>query len=326
MMRKTSIALAVGGAALVAGINAQAATIVDFNGNLNSVNALTGYNHLTNVNGVGATANSINFNKQRIGLNTATSGTNVGNGAQYHHIFTNVDQAPGGTTGTIIASNYGMHDAMMPGSLHLDPNTGDPTGYVYDHAAYGVGQLSWCQAGTCAGGGGTSIGWNHTSNHILFSLSQASPVTITLSNAAADATKHGPNETSGVLGGDLIPAFTIYSGVSTTGNNDGNHTFNNLQNPWTNVTYLDHDANTANAHSITWNSVTDGPGILPAGYYSLWIGGNYANVQNADGSHGKNYALTISTTTVPVPAAVWLFGSALAGMGIIGRRKDKAWA
>jgi hypothetical protein len=29
---------------------------------------------------------------------------------------------------------------------------------------------------------------------------------------------------------------------------------------------------------------------------------------------------------VPVPAAVWLFGSALAGMGVIGRRKDKAAA
>jgi len=321
-MKKTSIALAVGGAVLVAGIDAQAATIVDYSGNLNSVNALTGYNHLINVNGVGATQNVLDGFTQRVGLgNTANH-----NGTQYHHIFTNVDQAPNGTTGTVTASDYGMHDAMMPGALHIDPNTDEPTGYVYDHASYGVGQSSWCQAGTCAGGSGTSVGWNHTSNHILFSLSEASPVTITLSSAAADATKHGPNETSGVLGGDLKPGFTIYSGVSTTGTNDANHTFNNLQQPWTNVTYMDHDANTANASSITWNSVTDGPGILPAGYYSLWIGGNAANVANADGSHGKNYALTISTTTVPVPAAVWLFGSALAGMGIIGRRKDKASA
>lgn len=32
--------------------------------------------------------------------------------------------------------------------------------------------------------------------------------------------------------------------------------------------------------------------------------------------------LTGSVAPVPVPAAVWLFGSALAGMGIIGRRKS----
>jgi hypothetical protein len=35
---------------------------------------------------------------------------------------------------------------------------------------------------------------------------------------------------------------------------------------------------------------------------------------------------SLSITAVPVPAAVWLFGSALAGMGIIGRRKDRAAA
>lgn len=33
-----------------------------------------------------------------------------------------------------------------------------------------------------------------------------------------------------------------------------------------------------------------------------------------------------SVAAVPVPAAVWLFGSALAGMGVIGRRKDSGLA
>jgi hypothetical protein len=31
-----------------------------------------------------------------------------------------------------------------------------------------------------------------------------------------------------------------------------------------------------------------------------------------------------NVATVPVPAAVWLFGSALMGMGVIGRRKAAA--
>ncbi|WP_158002529.1 PKD domain-containing protein [Methyloterricola oryzae] len=281
----------------VAGLIALAAATPALATNLNDINALSGYHHLSNVNGVGATANSIGFNKQRIGLNPATTGTNVGNGTQYHHIFTNVDKAPGGTTGTITASEYAMMDPMMPGALHLDPNTGEATGFLYDASAYGVGQLSWCQQGECAGGAGTSTGWNHTSNHILFSVSQESSVTITLSNGPVVTGKHGPNEPNGVLGGDLKPAFTIYTGVSTTGVNDSNHTFNNQQNPWTNVTYLDHDANDGNASSITWNSVSDGPGPLVPGYYSLWIGGNYANVANADGSHGKNYRLTITASS-----------------------------
>jgi len=35
---------------------------------------------------------------------------------------------------------------------------------------------------------------------------------------------------------------------------------------------------------------------------------------------------TLSVAAVPIPAAAWLFGSALAGMGIIGRRKEKTLA
>jgi hypothetical protein len=53
------------------------------------------------------------------------------------------------------------------------------------------------------------------------------------------------------------------------------------------------------------------------------------NLSDADvgaSSSRSNYQLTLNLTgnvaPVPVPAAVWLFGSALAGMGIIGRRKS----
>jgi hypothetical protein len=35
-------------------------------------------------------------------------------------------------------------------------------------------------------------------------------------------------------------------------------------------------------------------------------------------------AVDIGPSPVPLPAAVWLFGSALAGMGIVGRRKEQA--
>jgi hypothetical protein len=72
---------------------------------------------------------------------------------------------------------------------------------------------------------------------------------------------------------------------------------------------------------------------LKAGYYLIgWAGScpdDNANGQNCAVGGGRSYKLTISNsgvTAVPVPAAAWLFGSALAGMGIIGRRREGATA
>ena len=39
------------------------------------------------------------------------------------------------------------------------------------------------------------------------------------------------------------------------------------------------------------------------------------------GTAGKTGQVFKITAAAPIPAAVWLFGSALAGMGVIGRRK-----
>lgn len=64
--------------------------------------------------------------------------------------------------------------------------------------------------------------------------------------------------------------------------------------------------------------------LAQAGHtYSIYLGGVGFSRWNAG---VDNYQLNISTSAVPVPAAVWLLGSALAGMGIIGRRRDKVSA
>jgi hypothetical protein len=67
---------------------------------------------------------------------------------------------------------------------------------------------------------------------------------------------------------------------------------------------------------------------LKAGYYLIgWAGAcadDNANAQNCGAAAPQAYKLTISNnglTTVPVPSAVWLFGSALLGMVGFGRRK-----
>lgn len=69
---------------------------------------------------------------------------------------------------------------------------------------------------------------------------------------------------------------------------------------------------------------------LKAGYYMIGLGGACPDDNLNGQSCGvntnltKNYTLTVSNSgvsTVPVPAAAWLFGSVLAGFGVVGRRK-----
>lgn len=66
---------------------------------------------------------------------------------------------------------------------------------------------------------------------------------------------------------------------------------------------------------------------LKAGYYLIGYAGacpdNNANGQNCALAGGQAYSLTISNTgvsAVPVPSAVWLFGSALLGIGALRRK------
>jgi len=74
-------------------------------------------------------------------------------------------------------------------------------------------------------------------------------------------------------------------------------------------------------------------GVLPAGQYLIGLGGSDAcgtflgntGLASCTGLSGSgNYSLAINqVSAVPIPAAVWLFGSALGGLGVFGRRKDK---
>lgn len=107
--------------------------------------------------------------------------------------------------------------------------------------------------------------------------------------------------------------------------------------------YITSASSAAGAHTVTWS------GDLGPGDYSIWVGGtnsanaaqqilNYQALQTATianntvamaaanaaitglrGTYGFNIQTTVSA--VPVPGAVWLFGSALAGFAGLRRRK-----
>lgn len=61
---------------------------------------------------------------------------------------------------------------------------------------------------------------------------------------------------------------------------------------------------------------------LPAGTYSVAIGGERCNDGTAactGGAYSATFSLNVQP--VPLPAAFWMMGSALAGLGLLGRRK-----
>jgi hypothetical protein len=79
----------------------------------------------------------------------------------------------------------------------------------------------------------------------------------------------------------------------------------------------------AQVPSQMWNIYNTPTGIgfgSGTGTQALWLDGNYivdSSILTGDST------LTATLTSVPIPAAAWLFGSALAGLGWL-RRKHKA--
>ena len=184
-----------------------------------------------------------------------------------------------------------------------------------DSAVYqgGVGYSSFND------GGGTGLGWNHTSNWTALNLTEAANLTVTLVRQA----------NVGTFGDLLTPAFSIYQGWGTgpipSGsfeshyfNPTGNLTANDPDSLWGwsvgQVSYLGHDANLGSLTSLTKMF------SLAAGQYSLNFSGNPA----VPGSGVQGYQATLATAPVPLPAAVWLFGSGLAGLIGFARRRMAA--
>jgi hypothetical protein len=171
-----------------------------------------------------------------------------------------------------------------------------------------VGAKSWAEPGNPV----DAKGWTHTTDWVAIDFSavhEPSLLTIQVDRGAS---------------GSLFPAFTLYQGWETVNSDASNHTFNNIGPiSWaTNLSYIDHVANaggplgTANGTGLT--SVSKEFVLVP-GLYSLVIGGNPPFELGQTGQH--EFTVTLNLSAVPVPAAFWLFGSSLAAMAGLARRK-----
>jgi len=124
------------------------------------------------------------------------------------------------------------------------------------------------------------------------------------------------------VNGNLLSNFgmTVFEGMDTNTGNYSHHggwnsnaTASTNDNPFgtQGVTYLKHDGTVDSNNLFTFLAEADK-------VYSLYLGGNGVGTWN---NNVEGYQLNITTSAVPVPAAVWLFGSSLLGLTGLSRKK-----
>jgi hypothetical protein len=150
--------------------------------------------------------------------------------------------------------------------------------------------------------------WGNALDFGLITLGANSNLTITV---AADST----------LSSNFKPGFTLFSGWDTSATSSKHGSWNVALpavpvNPrgTTGLTYVGQASSSVGGGTATYTFNN-----LAAGNYSLWIGGAGVGTTTTG---GQTYVATLATAPVPVPGAVWLFGSAMAGLIGFGRRKN----
>ena len=196
----------------------------------------------------------------------------------------------------------------------------------YGYAAeIDTGGGAWRDDGSAANG--IQQGWKHQTDVGLIKSDINQNVTLNLTNLSEDPNIYSPRFGITVFEGkDQKTTAYVHHGAwnniqavpaapGGTPPAQAAHPYD-MNNPWgtvglTNKGYSDFVDNTAD-HAFTFTA--------EAGkVYSIYLGG----VDFGDWNDKlAGYKLNITTSPVPVPAAIWLFGSAMAGMGVLGRKKQ----
>lgn len=158
-----------------------------------------------------------------------------------------------------------------------------------------------------------SVGWGHNTDFGLFKSDVTTMVTLSPSTVIPVGQETWSNFAFTIFTGmDTGAGFTHHAQWNTDYDSGVNEAPAQVSNPMgtTGLLYKTH----SDSGDITFKADA---GVV----YSIYLGG-FDGLDNWAPHAG--YAVNITTAPVPVPAAVWLFGSALAGMGVIGRRKGKA--
>ena len=210
-----------------------------------------------------------------------------------------VGGAAPGYTGSLNAMWYA--DVNVAGSETVSSSGARSNSGVDPTYALAVGPRAWNDntSGTQGQGHGSDFGLIH--------LNGLSDLNLTV---AADT----------VLGSNLKPGFSLFQGWDTGNTSVRVQPYqNNANNPLGTTGLIFQDsASTTTPGGFASLLFTN----LAAGNYTLFVGGNFSG---GAGAAGK-YTVNLTASPVPVPAAVWLFGSAMACLIGFSRRNNKSAA
>jgi hypothetical protein len=186
----------------------------------------------------------------------------------------------------------------------------------YGYAAeIDTGGGAWRDDGSITGG--IPTGWKHQTDIGLIESDVTQNVTLNLSNLNSNFARFGITVFDGM---DTKTGAYVHHGswnnaaMPQIGGVPGQaaHPYN-MDNPFATIG-LTHIGYSDNVDSINAFTFTAEAGKV----YSVYLGG----VDFASWRAGlANYQLNVATSPVPVPGAVWLFGTAIAGLGVFNRKK-----
>jgi hypothetical protein len=177
---------------------------------------------------------------------------------------------------------------------------------------------------------------------LLFVMGSANAATV---SASQDQVVNGENFLFNLSPVAYLPGTSSLLTVTVQGDfNDGGSGFENVASVFIDgVNYGSYDIYSAQAYDVinyNYNAYEFSVDILldastTAAYLAdgvfdviidfgslVTVECGWSSVGNCEDGYGNSpFASASATTTVPVPAAVWLFGSALAGLGWMRRRK-----
>ena len=315
-----AVALAVSGMAISSGASAAVTTMYNLS---TGVSGSTVQNTVTNPIVAGVWTST--FTGKTDGwTNGGTTGLGVGTAAAQKWAGTTTGLANDIST----ANPFNYAGAHMNWGFELAGGHGG-TGTIstYDSKArYGVyadidvAKGAWAATNT----GGTFGGWRHDLDSGLFKTDRTGLVTLSVVGLIDTGAKFGFTVFKGM---DTVSDYGHHGGWNANNNSQTGAPLTDASNPYFGagaggLSYNDIVAystgaivaipgsTTTNLNTITFNAQA---GQL----YTIFLGGFR---DGGWGATNQGYALTISQ--VPVPGAVWLFGSAMVGMVGFGRRKS----